>query len=92
MYYGGTLYEKKYALIMLFYFALGILIRWPTIPFIYTLPLESNTPLHALAALGLCDGYVLSLPYLEFPDGANVRYIAWPLLIVTGFCKGVYTC
>ena len=37
------------------------------------------------------DGYFLRLPYLEFPDGANVRYIAWPLLIVTGFFNLFFT-
>jgi hypothetical protein len=78
---------KKLVLIVLFYSLLGVLIRWPTMPYIYTLPLESNTPLHALAALGLCEGHLLNLPYLGWPEGAQVRYIAWPLLLITGICN-----
>ena len=36
-----------------------------------------------IAALGLSEGHVFTLPYLEWPDGAQVRYIAWPVLILS---------
>ena len=46
------------------------------------MPLDPNFPLHALAGLDLSDGgtgFVNSR--LEWPDGAPIRYLAWPLLL-----------
>ncbi|MEC7985886.1 MAG: hypothetical protein VX278_12030 [Myxococcota bacterium] len=65
-----------------FFFVLALVIRWPTVPYIDSAPLDPNFPLHALAAKGLSEGHFLSLPYLEWPDGARMRYIAIPLLLI----------
>ena len=62
---------------IIIFIPLTILLRWPTIPFWNTLPMEPNSPLHALAALGLKNGDLLSLSYLQWPEGATVRYIGW---------------
>lgn len=60
----------------------AVLLRWPTIPFIDSAPLEPNFPLHAIAAKAISEGDWLSLPYLEWPSGSPVRYIAWPVLLI----------
>ena len=66
----------------LFFLVLATILRWPTIPYIEAAPLDPNFPLHALAAKGLSQGEVFRLSYLEWPYGASMRYIAWPLLII----------
>ena len=62
---------------------LAILVRWPTSIFWDALPQDPNTPLHALAAFDLSSGdaspWKLSL--LGYPDGLEVRLLAWPVLI-----------
>ena len=60
----------------------ALLLRWPTIPFLDSAPLDANFPLHALAGKALSEGSWTTLPYLEWPQGAPVRYIAWPILII----------
>ena len=67
------------SLILLF---VAWILRWPTIPFVDSAPLDANFPLHALAAKGLSEGSWMTLPYLQWPQGAAVRYIAWPVLIL----------
>ena len=60
----------------------AFLLRWPTVPFLDSAPLDANFPLHALAAKGLSDGSWTTLHYLQWPQGAPVRYIAWPILLI----------
>ena len=63
-------------------FFAALVLRWPTIPFVDSAPLDANFPLHALAAKALSEGSWTTLPYLQWPQGAPVRYIAWPVLII----------
>jgi hypothetical protein len=47
------------------------------------LPQDPNTPLHALAALDLASGTAtpFHLGLLGYPDGLEVRLLAWPVLL-----------
>ena len=50
----------------LFFLGLATLLRWPSIPYIEAAPLDPNFPIHALAAKGISEGNIFSLPYLEW--------------------------
>ena len=66
----------------LYFSVLSIGLRYPTSTNLSLVPLDPNFPLHALAGLDLSDGgtgFVNSR--LEWPDGAPIRYLAWPLLL-----------
>ena len=81
--YGVFVFVKVHWILissLLLFFAL--LLRWPTVPFIDSAPLDANFPLHALAAKALSEGSWTTLPYLQWPEGAPVRYIAWPILLL----------
>lgn len=69
----------------------ALLLRWPTIPFLDSAPLDANFPLHALAAKGLSEGSWNTLPYLQWPEGAPVRYIAWPVLLIAIPCNFIFS-
>ena len=58
------------------------LVRWPCIPYWNAAPLDPNFPLHALAAMGLAEGDLARLSYLEWPEGAVVRYVGWPPMAI----------
>lgn len=61
----------------------ALLLRWPVSVYIHELPLDPNTPLHALAARDLAGGgSPWRLEMLGYPDGATVRLLAWPLLLL----------
>ena len=63
--------------------AVAVLLRWPVSVYIHELPLDPNTPLHALAARDLAGaGSASRLEMLGFPDGGTVRLLAWPLLLL----------
>ena len=68
---------------ILYFFMLAVFLRWPSLPYLDTLPMNTNFPLHALAALDLSEG---GSPFrnlhLEWPIGTPVRYLAWPLLLI----------
>jgi hypothetical protein len=68
---------------ILFFFLIAIILRWPTIPYWDAVPMEANFPLHALAAFDLSKGGSPFINmHLEWPIGAPIRYLAWPLLIL----------
>jgi len=73
----------KQAIAILYFILLSILLRWPMIPYLESIPMEANFPLHALAAFDLASG---GSPFvnlhLEWPFGAPIRYLAWPLLLI----------
>lgn len=71
-----------FGLSLLYFGLISIVLRYPTSTDLSLIPLDPNFPLHALAALDLSDGgsgFVNTR--LEFPEGAPVRYLAWPLLL-----------
>ena len=78
----STISKAQWVGISILFLLCAFVLRWPTIPFIDSAPQDPNFPLHALAAKGLSEGYIFHLPYLEWPSGAPVRYIAWPVLIL----------
>jgi hypothetical protein len=65
------------------------IVRWPSIPFWNAAPLEPNFPLHALASLGLYEGDFWRLSFLEWPNGASVRYIGWPAMSISAILNAV---
>ncbi len=72
-----------YILLILYFWMIATVIRYPTSIEITLLSLDPNFPLHALAAQDLSDG---GTPFfntsLEWPNGAPIRYLAWPLLLI----------
>ena len=82
-----------YLCVLLLYFGIvSIVLRYPTSVEYSLVPLDPNFPLHALAGLDLSDGgsgFVNTR--LEFPEGAPVRYLAWPLLLCAQIFEGYYS-
>ena len=72
----------RFALVSLYFIWVAGILRYPTSIDLTLVPLDPNFPLHALAGLDLSDGgngFINTR--LEFPDGAPIRYLAWPLLL-----------
>ena len=69
--------------IFFYFITVSVLLRFPTSIYLDSVPLDPNFPLHALAAQDLADGgtgFINSR--LEWPAGAPIRYLAWPLLFI----------
>ena len=72
----------RFALLFIYFVWVAGVLRYPTSVDLTLVPLDPNFPLHALAGLDLSDGgngFINTR--LEFPDGAPIRYLAWPLLL-----------
>ncbi len=82
-----------YLCVLLLYFGMvSIVLRYPTSTNLTLIPLDPNFPLHALAGLDLSDGGTGFVnTRLEFPDGAPIRYLAWPLLLCSQLFEGSYS-
>ena len=79
---SGRTHGLTFCLSLMYFGLVSIILRYPTSTDLSLIPLDPNFPLHALAGLDLSDGgsgFVNNR--LEFPDGAPVRYLAWPLLL-----------
>lgn len=64
-------------------FGLAFVLRWPVSLYVESLPLDPNTPLHVLSAQDLAGGGTPGrLESLGYPDGAAVRLLAWPILLL----------
>jgi len=64
--------------------AVAIVVSWPLVVWPSSAPLEPNSAGHALAAWDLLHGggpFMFSS--LGFPDGEPVRFLAWPVLLLT---------
>lgn len=73
----------KKIFVLSYFLLLAVIVRWPLSIYLDAVPLEPNFPLHALAALDLSiDGTPFLNQHLEWPTGAPVRYLAWPLLLI----------
>ena len=83
--------RKEWAFVIILSLLMAVALRWPLSIYWDAAPLEPNFPLHALGAAGVGRGEWLSLSSLEWPDGATVRYIAWPLMVIGGLISWVAT-
>ena len=74
--------------LLILFSVLAVVLRYPTSLQPDAVPLDPNFPLHALAAQDLVSGGSPFInTHLEWPDGAPIRYLAWPLLIIAMFCN-----
>jgi hypothetical protein len=74
-------YLLSFLALLLYFGAIAMVIRYPTSVHPDAVPLDPNFPLHALAAQDLVSGGTPFInTHLEWPDGAPIRYLAWPLL------------
>lgn len=79
----------QFLLLTLYFTVLSVGLRYPTSINLNLVPLDPNFPLHALAAQDLSDGGSgLVNTRLEWPDGAPIRYLAWPLLLISQLFEG----
>ena len=79
----------SFCLYVLYFALVAFILRYPTSADLSLVPLDPNFPLHALAGLDLSDGgsgFVNTR--LEFPEGAPIRYLAWPLLFCAQLFEG----
>lgn len=69
---------------------LAMLLRFPLSVHLDALPMDPNSPLHALAARQLADfGSPLHLAMLDWPAGVPVRMVAWPTLLIAAPLVGL---
>ena len=69
--------------LLIYFGVIAIVLRYPTSIHPDAVPLDPNFPLHALAAQDLVSGGTPFVnTHLEWPDGAPIRYLAWPLLLI----------
>lgn len=62
---------------------LAVAVRWPLSVVPAAVPLDANTPLHAIAADQLVRyGSPVELGLIEPPEGVPVRMVAWPMLLL----------
>lgn len=84
----------KKGLLLLYFLLLTLLVRWPisSPENLSIVPLEPNFPLHALAAWDLSiAGTPFHNQHLEWPTGAPIRYLAWPLLLIAIPLEGYFS-
>lgn len=75
-----------FSALTLYFVIISMTLRYPTSINTNLVPLDPNFPLHALAGLDLSDGGSGFInTRLEWPDGAPIRYLAWPLLFAAQF-------
>ena len=87
--YIGSCAWRYFLLVCAVLCFVAFVLRYPTSADLSLVPLDPIFPLHALAALDLSDGgsgFVNTR--LEFPDGAPIRYLAWPLLFCSLLFEG----
>ena len=82
----------KYLFFLLYFSLIALLLRYPLSIHPTWVPLDPNFPFHALSAWDLSlEGSPFYNYSIEWPTGAAVRYLAWPLLLIALALEGYFS-